>query len=98
MQCCVHEQGTSSQSFSTGYTQEAVLKLLKIVDGDVKPHTDKQTNFSRIRIFFRKFMNESCWASLNCGGQATFVFRLPAGQVAFSGLFRTLSICPQNNI
>ena len=26
----------------------------------------------------------------NCGGQVAFVFRLPAGQVEFSGLFLTL--------
>ena len=33
----------------------------------------------------------SCRASYNCGGQVAFVFRLPAGQVEFSGLFLTLS-------
>ena len=32
----------------------------------------------------------SCRASYNCGGQVAFVFRLPAGQVEFSGLFLTL--------
>ena len=35
-------------------------------------------------------MNDSCRASYNCGGQVAFVFRLPAGQVEFSGLFLTL--------
>ena len=29
-------------------------------------------------------------ASYNCGGQVAFDFRLPAGQVEFSGLFLTL--------
>ena len=37
-------------------------------------------------------MNDSCSASYNCGGQVAFVFRLPAGQVDFSGLFLTLSL------
>ena len=91
VRCCVREQGTSSQSFSTGYAQEAVLKLLKIVDWDVKPQTKKQTKFSRISIF-RKNMNELCMASLNCGGYVAFVFRLRAGQDAFSGLFLTLHL------
>ena len=35
-------------------------------------------------------MNDLCRASYNCGGQVAFVFRLPAGQVEFSGLFLTL--------
>ena len=35
-------------------------------------------------------MNDSCRASYNFGGQVAFVFRLPAGQVEFSGLFLTL--------
>ena len=41
-------------------------------------------------------MNESCRATLNCGGQVAFVFRLPAGQVAFSGLFLHCigDVCP----
>ena len=37
-------------------------------------------------------MNDSCRASYNCGGQVAFVFRLPAGQVEFSGLFLTLNM------
>ena len=39
-------------------------------------------------------MNDSCRASYNCGGQVAFVFRLPAGQVEFSGLFLTLQLLP----
>ena len=35
-------------------------------------------------------MNDSSRASYNCGGQVAFVFRLPAGQVEFSGLILTL--------
>ena len=35
-------------------------------------------------------MNHLCRASYNYGGQVAFVFRLPAGQVEFSGLFLTL--------
>ena len=27
---------------------------------------------------------------VNCGGQVAYVFRVPAGQVEFSGLFLTL--------
>ena len=37
-------------------------------------------------------MTDSCRASYNCGGQVAFVFRLPTGQVEFSGLFLTLSL------
>ena len=37
-------------------------------------------------------MNDSCRASYNCEGQVAFVFRLPAGQVEFSGLFLTLAL------
>ena len=43
-------------------------------------------------------MNDSCRASYNCGGQVAFVFRLPAGQVEFSGLFLTLSLDTPNGV
>ena len=40
---------------------------------------------------FLDMLNESCgWASQICGGQVAFVFKLPARQVEFSGLFLTL--------
>ena len=37
-------------------------------------------------------MNDLGRASYNCRGQVAFVFRLPAGQVEFFGLFLTLGI------
>ena len=40
---------------------------------------------------FLEMLNESCGrASQTCGGQVAFVFKLPVGQVEFSGLFLTL--------
>ena len=40
---------------------------------------------------FSDMVNESCGrASYNCGGQVAIVFKLPVGQVEFSGLFQTL--------
>ena len=48
-------------------------------------------NFLSISIV-RNLTNESCRASQNCGGQVTFDFRLPTGQIEFSGIFLTLLV------
>ena len=46
-----------------------------------------------IRLIARApLTNESCRASQNCGGQVKFDFRLPTGQIEFSGIFLTLLV------
>ena len=77
--CCVLEQGTYSH-----HSQQLFKR-------DVKPQISTFFTYKH----FRSFMNESCmqgklklWGG---GGQVAFVFRLPAGQVEFSGSFLTLS-------
>ena len=51
-----------------------------------------QTNNFLSISMFRNLTNESCRASQNCGGQVTFVCRLPTGQIEFSGIFLTLLV------